>query len=156
MHAAIFPRLNTTRWNGCCSASWPIGRLSGDSWTAAADDQACSELLRDIPRLHTQITEHLVTSFSAHTNHAWTLEQALKGLNASAAVRGPEQVLGDLGYAIRSLVFKDVSRIKNPTVHAIRFSRQLKQQIHALLRPGDILLSYAAGYISDVFIPGNF
>jgi hypothetical protein len=59
-------------------------------------------------------------------------------------------------YAMRSFLFKDVSRLKNPSVHVVAFSGAQKQEIFNLLEPGDLILTYTAGYMSDVFIPGAF
>ena len=46
--------------------------------------------------------------------------------------------------------------MKNPNAHLVRFSAAQKRQVYELLQPGDIILTYTAGYISDVFIPGMF
>jgi hypothetical protein len=59
-------------------------------------------------------------------------------------------------YVTRSVVFKNVSRLKNPTAQPVRFSDEQKARVYDLLRPGDVILTYTAGYISDVFIPGAF
>jgi len=59
-------------------------------------------------------------------------------------------------YAIRSFLFKEVSRLKNPSAHVAVFSDAQKQEIFSLLKPGDLVLTYTAGYMSDVFIPGAF
>ena len=59
-------------------------------------------------------------------------------------------------YALRSLLFKEVSRLKNPSAHVVVFSEAQKQEIFSLLQPGDLVLTYTAGYMSDVFIPGAF
>lgn len=59
-------------------------------------------------------------------------------------------------YKVRSLTFKNVSRIKSPTAHLIQFSDAQKDEVHGLLQPGDIIITYTAGYMSDVFIPGTF
>ena len=59
-------------------------------------------------------------------------------------------------YALRSFLFKEVSRLKNPAAHVVVFSADQKQEIFSLLRPGDLVLTYTAGYMSDVFIPGTF
>lgn len=59
-------------------------------------------------------------------------------------------------YAIRSFLFKEVSRLKNPAAHVVVFSDAQKQEIFSLLEPGDLILTYTAGYMSDVFIPGAF
>jgi len=75
---------------------------------------------------------------------------------AAALAREASHKFGQLRYAIRSLLFKDVSRLKNPDAHLIRFSTAQKKQVYGLLQPGDLILTFTAGYISDVFIPGNF
>lgn len=59
-------------------------------------------------------------------------------------------------YAIRSWLFKEVSRLKNPAKHVLVFTDAQKRQIFSLLEPGDLVLTYTAGYMSDVFIPGAF
>ena len=51
---------------------------------------------------------------------------------------------------------KDISRLKNPNAHLIRFSAAQRRQVYDLLQPGDLILTFTAGYISDVFIPGMF
>jgi hypothetical protein len=56
----------------------------------------------------------------------------------------------------RALLFKNVSRIKNPSTKLIRFDDSQRQAIREVLEPGDILFTYTAGYVSDVFIPGAF
>ena len=62
----------------------------------------------------------------------------------------------DSTYKARSLLFKSVSRIKNPAVKVIKFSDSQHAEVKGLLQPGDIVLTYTAGYMSDVFIPGSF
>jgi hypothetical protein len=59
-------------------------------------------------------------------------------------------------YFIRAVVFKDVSRLKSPTAHLIRFSDEQKAKVYELLEPGDLVLTYTAGYMSSLFIPGVF
>lgn len=63
---------------------------------------------------------------------------------------------GDLAYSARSLLFKVVSRMKNPRVKVIQFSKAQHAEVESLLQPGDVILTYTAGYMSDVFIPGTF
>lgn len=59
-------------------------------------------------------------------------------------------------YFARSELFKDVSRLKSPGAQVIRFSAEQQQQVYAMLQPGDLVLTYTAGYMSSVFIPGAF
>jgi permuted papain-like amidase YaeF/Yiix C92 family enzyme len=67
-----------------------------------------------------------------------------------------EAKAGAVLYAARAHLFKGVSRIKNPESHLIVFSAQQKRQVYDSLQAGDIILTYTAGYMSDIFIPGIF
>jgi hypothetical protein len=79
-----------------------------------------------------------------------------KGSSAPKVARETDEFVGNQIYAARSILFKDVSRLKSPTARLIRFSDAQKAQVHEQLRPGDLILTYTAGYTSDVFIPGAF
>ncbi len=79
-----------------------------------------------------------------------------KGASDPEAIRKTDEFFGNELYAVRSILFKDVSRLKNPTAKLVRFSDQQKARVYERLRPGDLILTYTAGYISDVFIPGAF
>lgn len=64
--------------------------------------------------------------------------------------------LGDNLYAIRGLLFTIVSDIKLPLTKPLSFSQRQKELIYSLLKPGDIILTYTAGYMSNIFLPGVF
>jgi hypothetical protein len=59
-------------------------------------------------------------------------------------------------YVARSILFKDVSRLKSPSAHLVKFSESQKAEVYSKLEPGDLILTYTAGYTSDIFIPGAF
>lgn len=56
----------------------------------------------------------------------------------------------------RAHTFKGVSRLKSPTAYLIKFSNEQKRDVLERLQPGDMIFTYTAGYMSDVFIPGAF
>ncbi len=62
----------------------------------------------------------------------------------------------DSEYLAQMEVFFHVSRLREPNAHLVSFSSIQKQEIVSSLQPGDILLTFTAGYASDVFIPGAF
>jgi hypothetical protein len=47
-------------------------------------------------------------------------------------------------------------RLRNPTVRPLMISGEQRQQIRDALQPGDILLTYSAGYVCNLFVPGYF
>lgn len=59
-------------------------------------------------------------------------------------------------YLLRAIVFTDVSRLKAPSAHLVHFSADQKAAVYAAMEPGDLILTYTAGYVSSVFIPGVF
>jgi hypothetical protein len=75
---------------------------------------------------------------------------------AADLMRKAEGRWGNLKYQARCGLFKNVSRIKNPLIKVIDFSHDQFDEMKSLLQPGDIILTYTAGYMSDVFIPGRF
>lgn len=120
----------------------------------AATDPAYKDLIGQMPSLHkgAQIQIHQVLK----TGTLSGLENDFSHTEADQLAHGAAREFGDARYAARALLFKDVSRLKSPTAHKIKFSEQQKQQVYHLLQPGDIILTYTAGYMSDVFIPGAF
>jgi hypothetical protein len=84
------------------------------------------------------------------------LDNRLRHTRVAELLRGSEGKAGDLLFAARAHLFKGVSRIKNPDAHLIKFSAEQKRQVYDALEPGDIILTFTAGYISDIFIPGAF
>lgn len=64
--------------------------------------------------------------------------------------------MDDASYKAQSVLFYRVSRLRLPSAYLIVFSDAQKRELLSALQPGDILLSYTAGYASDVFIPGAF
>jgi len=112
----------------------------------AASDTGYASLLDQLPALHDTAEARLQqidTSPSAYS-------EAEKTAREDARRRHPHL------YAARAYLFKSISRLKNPTAHIIEFTDQQKQEIFDQLQPGDLILTYTAGYMSDVFIPGAF
>ena len=84
------------------------------------------------------------------------LDDRLRHTRVAGLLRSAEEKNDDLLSAARAHLFKGVSRIKKPDAHLIRFSAEQKRQVYDALQPGDIILTFTAGYVSDIFIPGVF
>ena len=59
-------------------------------------------------------------------------------------------------YAARGAVCLNVSRLKAPMSRPLAFTREQIVATLADLQPGDIVLTYSAGYMSNLFLPGVF
>jgi len=132
-HAGVF--LNVQQR----TAGSPLLQLS-------AADANYRTLIEQLPTLQTETEKRLHSVAASRVSH-----RAAESMTHED-VRKEHKDL----YAIRSVLFKDVSRLKDPAAHVIRFSDAQKKQIFQLLQPGDLILTYTAGYASDVFIPGAF
>ena len=59
-------------------------------------------------------------------------------------------------YAARGVLFVRVSRVKSPMASEINFTSAQAEQIKSLLQPGDVILTFSEGYMSNIFLPGKF
>ncbi len=112
----------------------------------ANTDPEYATLIGQLPPLHAEAAQRLEQVARYFPSHA----QAERIAHSDA--RGQHKVL----YEIRAYLFKSISRLKNPTAHVLVISDTQKDEIFGLLEPGDLVLTYTAGYMSDVFIPGAF
>ena len=85
-----------------------------------------------------------------------TLDNRLRHTRVAELLSESETTTDHLAYVGRAHLFKGVSRIKNPDAHLIKFSEDQKRQVVDAMQPGDVILTYTAGYMSDIFIPGAF
>ncbi len=120
------------------------------------EDPEYANLLGQIPILYSGAMQQTQRILNAQTGAMAETENYFSHTRAEKLARKTSQEFGDLWYATRSILFKDVSRLKNPNAHLIQFSAAQKRQVYDLLQPGDLILTFTAGYISDVFIPGMF
>ncbi len=115
-----------------------------------------AELISEMDGLHAGA--HLQTEYILYAR--WSHFPELKNrLAHGTTAKIGDEMAGGWNKSItetRGFVFKNVARMKSPTSHVLVFSDTQTEQIKSLLQPGDILLTYTAGYMSDVFLPGNF
>jgi len=115
--------------------------------TFAGDKVAIKKLNQRFPR----------SEIPARTyDHLVDLLKPGVGRRAEELGRKIEDEFSRSAYAVQAEVFFRVSRFKNPRAYLINFSEEQKREVISMLEPGDIILSYTAGYASSFFIPGEF
>ncbi len=114
--------------------------------TLAKNDAEYADLISQFPELQETAETRLQEVARLYPSHTNTERFARKDAGKQHKTL----------YAIRSLLFKEVSRLKDPAVYVVVFSVDQEQKIFSLLEPGDLILTYTAGYMNDVFIPGAF
>jgi hypothetical protein len=127
----------------------PLSQLYGS-------DPAYAALIRTLYRLHTDT--QLQTDYVLHGGHHAlpSLSNRLRHSSLAALADQAKHITAKEAYEGRGFIFKNVARIKNPLIKVVTFSPEQVKQIKTLLQPGDIILTYTAGYMSDVFLPGEF
>ena len=56
----------------------------------------------------------------------------------------------------RDILFAEVAELPYPGEELSEFTPTQKRRLHRLLQPGDVLLTYTGGYMSNLFLPGAF
>lgn len=145
-------QIDITWYLFCKELADPESRLSNVRKT----DPLYRELIAQMDGLHANT--HIQTEYVLHARRSHFPDLANRLAHSRIAKLG-DDVDADINSGVtktRGFVFKNVARIKSPTSHVLVFSDGQAEQIKGLLQPGDILLTYTAGYMSDVFLPGNF
>ncbi|OEU22147.1 hypothetical protein FRACYDRAFT_232300 [Fragilariopsis cylindrus CCMP1102] len=120
------------------------------------DDQANQEIVDLLPVLYgkiQKITQELVGTSPFHLS---ALENKLKQTKIAKKAHIAKTKTRDAMEDIRAHTFKGVSRLKSPTSYLIRFSEEQKSDVFSRIKSGDLVFTYTAGYMSSVFIPGQF
>jgi hypothetical protein len=84
------------------------------------------------------------------------LRNQLRHSVVSDILRKTQLNVDDRLYAARAVLFHRVSRIHDPTSKLISFTPRQVDDLHDLLQPGDVILTFTEGYMSNVFLPGVF
>ena len=123
-----------------------IARSDSACTSLPVDQNVCTSLIEQLPALLQEAENQLFEVARVFPSYAESKHNTIKDYNDQHLDR----------YKVRAVLFKNVSRLKLPTAHLIKFSQAQKRQVYDLLEPGDLVLTYTAGYMSSVFIPGVF
>jgi hypothetical protein len=121
-----------------------------------AADPVYGNLLNQMDELHASAHIQMEYLLYARYSHYPELKDRLAHSRISKICDDIDADYDSSKTATRGFIFKNVARMKSPTAHILNFSGKQTEEIKAMLQPGDILLTYTAGYMSDVFLPGTF
>ncbi len=80
----------------------------------------------------------------------------LRHTEITALAKKALEIHQDHLYAARAVLFLKVSRLRSPVAKTVDFSADQIRRIKSALAPGDLVLTFKAGYMSNIFLPGVF
>jgi hypothetical protein len=119
-------------------------------------DPRYRKLLAQITRFFRTADDNVVEILEAHSLLFPDFRNQLRHSIANEVLSKAKIKVDDGLVAARAVLFHRVSRLKNPTATLSRVSDRQFAAMRERLRPGDLILTYAAGYMSNVFLPGTF
>jgi len=102
---------------------------------------------------HVKLREEILNYFVLITPELTNL------LRHSTVKKKVEKLIGKAGgrfEALKAFVFTNVGHIKAPGTSPLVFDSDDKDDLLSLLKPGDIILTYSEGFMSNIFLPGIF
>ncbi|MDA0989781.1 MAG: hypothetical protein O3A51_03420, partial [Verrucomicrobia bacterium] len=133
----------------CTRADSPLAML-----IKAEPDYA--RLADRIDHLHPRADEQINNILQRRSLVSPAIRNRLRHSSIGAFVRAAKTRFGDNIGTIRGVLFLNISRLKTPGGGPLNFTSDQVAHIFALLQPGDIVLTFTAGYMSNVFLPGAF
>ena len=109
--------------------------------------------LQSLHRIHVKLREEILSHFVLITPE---LTNRLRHRSIKKKVEALTKKAGGRFEALRAIIFTQVGHIKAPGSSPLVFDGKDKDQLLSLLEPGDIILTYSEGYMSNIFLPGIF
>ena len=115
-----------------------------------------STLLSELDALHEvhqRMRNRILTHYVLFTPK---LTNALRHSEIQKKVEKLIEKFGSRYQTLKAIAFTEVGDLKDPVSRGIQFSDSQRKQLYSLLKPGDIILTYSEGYMSNIFLPGTF
>ena len=116
-----------------------------------------ARLIDHLPLLYIAANRNVAVLLGGHHSRKFTpmRNRVLNSKMTSVSTKINREI-DDALHSAQGTLYMNVGRVKNPTKTITRFSPAQIQQIKSLLEPGDVILSFTEGYVSNVFLPGKF
>jgi len=122
----------------------------------ARSNPAYGELAGQLARLHENTNVHVETILTKRSLLLPDVRNRIRNSAITELAKKAYELHNDNLYAVRAVLFLNVSRLRSPAPTEIVFSARQLRKIKSLLEPGDIVLTFKSGYMSNIFLPGVF
>jgi len=119
-------------------------------------DRTYRELVKEIGNLYGTTDLQIERILEKRSLLLPNVRNQLRHTAVTELVMKTRKLFGNNLYAARGVLFVNISRLKMPTVELVTFSEKQRKELIAELQPGDIILTFTAGYMSNIFLPGQF
>lgn len=119
-----------------------------------------SSIIDDLIKMTTELSNtyenHKKTILDNYTILPLEAADIMQVTTIEETVNGMIDAAGGQLKAIQEFLFTNMADIRMPLIDGIKFSRRQKKQVKRELKPGDIILTFSSGYLSNIFLPGYF
>jgi hypothetical protein len=122
----------------------------------AAEEPEYRRLKLEIEELYPVAMENVEAILEASSLMLPNVRNRLRHSEVGRVAKALEKRFHGRLYAMRGALFVNVSRLKSPVSEVVAFSPTQLKEVKLMLEPGDIILTYTAGYMSNLFLPGLF
>lgn len=122
----------------------------------AAGDAAYAELIEETCERYPPAMENIERILEETALLLPDVRNRLRHSEIGRVAKSLQAEFRDLLYSARGTLFANVSRLKNPSSALVTFSPDQLDHVCRTLQPGDIILTYTSGYMSNLFLPGCF
>jgi hypothetical protein len=122
----------------------------------ARGDPAYGEMAGHLARLHENTDVQVETILTKRSLLLPDVRNRIRNSAITERAKMAYELHNDNLYAVRAVLFLKVSRLRSPAPNEIVFSARQLREIKSLLEPGDIILTFKSGYMSNIFLPGVF
>lgn len=122
----------------------------------AKDDPAYGKLAGQLARLYENTNAQVETILTKRSLLLPDVRNRIRNSTITELAKKAYELHNDNLYAVRAVLFVNVSRLRSPAPEEVVFSVRQVREVKSLLEPGDLILTFKSGYMSNIFLPGVF
>ncbi|MBN2451329.1 MAG: hypothetical protein JXR77_13130 [Lentisphaeria bacterium] len=142
-------------------AAWEVfredaGNPATSLYAVSISNPDYRELIRENYLFYQQADATVTAILEARSLLLPSVRNRLRHSELMALVDRSKAAFQDNLYAVRAILFNNVGRIRNPVAAGVVLTPADMARVRRLLRPGDLVLTFSSGYMSNIFLPGVF